>query len=64
MISAYIVYDVLVYFKINGSFNGYTIKGLYEMAKENSEKTANIIHSSLNDISFKFLNSSAIYPKI
>ena len=39
MISAYIVYDVLVYFKINGSFNGYTIKGLYEMAKENSEKT-------------------------
>ena len=39
MILAYILYDILVYLKINGSFNGYTIKGLYEIAKENSEKT-------------------------
>ena len=39
MIFAYILYDILVYLKINGSFNGYTIKGLYEIAKENSEKT-------------------------
>ena len=39
MIFAYILYDILVYLKINGTFNGYTIKGLYEIAKENSEKT-------------------------
>ena len=39
MIFAYILYDILVYLKINGTFNGYTIKGLYEIAKQNSEKS-------------------------
>lgn len=39
MIIAYIIYDVLVYWKINGSFNGYSLKGLLEKAKENAGKT-------------------------
>ena len=38
MIVAYIFYDVLVYYKINGSLSNYSIMDLYNLAKENSEK--------------------------